>query len=213
MFQLVSASTSLIPYKVESETRQNLAQDPPYAQAKRPLPSSRARNPWSDKDLAHCQKEEDAVLERLKSIAEAIKKDGHSAAFEDVYKKIEQDIAAEVKYKEEFMTGVPQKIKELKPEEEAKKKEKREKDLEQLKLTSKAVGLDIVTRLIYQTHDEKVLYAKKKSIKAHLDQLVAEGKIKQVEEKILLPVMAGSEVKEPAPVNVAWQAVEDHTVQ
>ena len=62
----------------------------------------------------------------------------------------------------------------------------------------KYVSLDNICRGIYKTKDEKVVFAAKKSLRAHLDKLVKEGKIEV--GKGVNPVILDGEVKEAEEV-------------
>lgn len=153
--------------------------------------------------ISHRQQREDQIATILQA---ALAPSATTEALKKVMAKIEEHLAADAKYKEEFMTGVPQKIKTLEPE-EAEAKEKKKEAAKNLEVKSKALGIAIITRLIYQTHDEKLLFAAKKSIRAHLEKLVNDGKVRKVESKVEMPRIVESEVEEPEVVNEAWEWV------
>jgi len=113
----------------------------------------------------------------------------------DKYKK---DAAAEEKYKHEFLTGkewtVPEKEQEQREKQE---KEQREKDgrVEDKFKDVTFVTVALITRLIYNTNDDKLIWAAGNNIMAHLEKLEKEGKVKRV--SVTMPKIIGGKVTEP----------------
>jgi len=72
------------------------------------------------------------------------------------------------------------------------------------------VGLDNTARMIYKTKDEKIVFAAKKSLTAHLEKLVREGKVKK--GKGVNPVILDGKVAEAKEVE-GYELTEDLAVK
>lgn len=103
------------------------------------------------------------------------------------------------------MTGLPEKKKDIDEEKEKAKAEEKAKAMKLLEVEGgvKVVSLDNLCRQIYKSMDEKLLFAAKKSITAHLDKLVKEGKVKR--DRARNPVIEDAAVKDPEETEgVVW---------
>jgi hypothetical protein len=153
--------------------------------------------------ITHRQDREDQILTILKEATS--NPQSTTKALQDLVEKHETDAIAHAKYKEEFMTGLPEKKKDIDEEKEKVKAEEKARALKLLGVEGgvKVVSLDNLCRQIYKSMDEKLLFAAKKSITAHLDKLVKEGKVKR--DRARNPVIEDAVVKAPQETEgVVW---------
>ena len=162
------------------------------------IPGHEASQAHIQKYITHRNDRENQILEILKTAA--ADPQSTTKALQTLIKQFETDDIDHENFKEEFMTGTPARVAGLT---EDQKKEKKEKDAKAQKALEveqgvKYVSLDNICRGIYRTKDEKVVFAAKKSLRAHLDKLVKEGKVEL--GKGANPVILDGEVKEAEEV-------------
>jgi len=98
------------------------------------------------------------------------------------------------------MTQIPARDGGLTPAQKKAKDEAKAKAIKGLEVDGgvTVVGLDNIARMIYKTKDEKVVFAAKKSLTAHLEKLIREGKVKK--GRGLNPVILDGKVGEAKEV-------------
>jgi ribonuclease/clavin/mitogillin len=98
------------------------------------------------------------------------------------------------------MTQVPARDGGLTPAQKKAKDEAKAKAMKGLEVDGgvTVVGLDNIARMIYKTKDEKIVYAAKKSLTAHLEKLIREGKARK--GKGVNPVILDGKVGEAKEV-------------
>jgi hypothetical protein len=122
--------------------------------------------------------------------------------------KFEKDALDHENYKEEFMTQVHARDGGLTPAQKWEKDESKAKAMKGLEVDGgvRVVGLDNIARMIYKTKDEKIVFAAKKSLTAHLEKLIREGKVKK--GKGVNPVILDGKVEEAKEVE-GYELTED----
>ena len=162
------------------------------------IPGHEASQAHIQKYITHRNERENQILEILKTAAA----DTHSTtkALQALIKQFESDDVDHENFKEEFMTGAPARIAGLTEDQKKAKKEKDAKAQKGLEVEQgvKYVSLDNICRGIYKTKDEKVVFAAKKSLRAHLEKLIEEGKVEV--GKGVNPVILDGEVREAEEV-------------
>jgi len=98
------------------------------------------------------------------------------------------------------MTQIPARDGGLTPAQKKAKDEAKAKAMKGLEVDGgvRVVGLDNIARMIYKTKDEKIVFAAKKSLTAHLDKVIREGKVKK--GKAVNPVVLDGKVGEAKEV-------------
>jgi len=98
------------------------------------------------------------------------------------------------------MTQIPARDGGLTPAQKKAKDEAKAKAMKGLEVDGgvTVVGLDNIVRMIYKTKDEKIVFAAKKSLTAHLEKLIREGKVKK--GKGVNPVILDAKVGEAKDV-------------
>ena len=132
--------------------------------------------------ISHRQEREDqvvAVFHRLRS---------PSALVDDIKSLLEEydaKKATDWKSQKEYHSGKPYVPKEPTEKESVAQEEKMKARTGRLDLLASKVGqadglvsLSMLTRVVYRTGDERVIWAAKKSLRAHLDKLYKEGKVR-----------------------------------
>jgi ribonuclease/clavin/mitogillin len=158
------------------------------------IPGHDAARAHIQKYISHRQDREDQILAILKTASEDPQ--STTKALQALVEKHETDAITHAKYKEEFMTGLPEKEKDIDETKEKAKAAAKAEALKKLEVEGgvKVVSLDNLCRQIYNSMDEKLLFAAKKSITAHLDKLVKEGKVKK--DKAENPVIEDAVVED-----------------
>jgi ribonuclease/clavin/mitogillin len=158
------------------------------------IPGHEASQAHIQNYITHRNERENQILEILKTSAQDPQ--STTKALQALIKQFETDAIEHENYKEEFMTGTPARIAGLTDAQKQEKKEIDEKAQKGLKVEQGVnyVSLDNICRGIYKTKDEKVVFAAKKSLRAHLDKLIKEGKVEV--GKGINPVILDGKVKE-----------------
>jgi len=144
--------------------------------------------------ITHRQDREDQIL----NVLETASKDPQyiTKSLQELINKFEQEAIDHEIYKEEFMTQVHARDGGLTPEQKKAKDEAKEKAMKGLEIDGgvKVASLDNIARMIYKSKDEKLIFAAKKSLTAHLEKLLREGKVKK--ERGVNPVILDGKVQE-----------------
>lgn len=158
--------------------------------------------------IAHRQLREEQILAVLKSLAvDQAGPGGLKGRVQDFFarKKVQAD--KEYKEQKEFMSGKPYIVKKKTEEEKAKEKEKKAKetddkkegkgdrddkqdedddgdedkeDIRHLEFDSPGITLSLLTRLIYDTTSEPLIFAAQRPVLAHLEKLEQDKKVRKV---------------------------------
>jgi len=162
------------------------------------IPGHEAAQAHIQNYITHRQDRENQIIEVL----QAASKDPNyiTTTLQGLINKFEKDALDHENYKEEFMTQIPARDGGLTPAQKKAKDEAKAKAMKGLKVDGgvRVVGLDNIVRMIYKTKDEKIVFAAKKSLTAHLEKLVREGKVKK--GRGLNPVILDGEVGEAKEV-------------
>jgi ribonuclease/clavin/mitogillin len=158
------------------------------------IPGHEAAHSHIQNYITHRQDRENQIIEVLKTASndpQYITK-----TLQRLINKFEQDALDHENYKEEFMTQIPARDGGLTPAQKKAKDDAKAKAMKGLEVEEgvKVVGLDNIARMIYKTKDEKVVFAAKKSLTAHLDKLIREGKVRK--RRSVNPVILDGKVKE-----------------
>ena len=156
--------------------------------------------------INHRQDRENQIIEVLRTAAKDPKY--ITTTLQGLINKFEQDALDHENYKEEFMTQVPARDGGLTPAQKKAKDEAKAKAMKGLEVDDgvTVVGLDNIARMIYKTKDEKLVFAAKKSLTAHLEKLIQEGKVKK--GKSVNPVILDGKIAEAKEVE-GYQLVDD----
>jgi hypothetical protein len=143
--------------------------------------------------IDHREERENQILQILETARTDLT--STTKALQALWAKHRSDAEEHDRYKESFMTGIQARMKGLTDEEKKAKEKEVDDAMKGLEVEGgvKVVSLDNIARQIYKTPDEKILFAGKKSLLAHLNKLVQEGKV--VKGKSLNPVILDSEVR------------------
>jgi len=162
------------------------------------IPGHEASQAHIQNYITHRNDRENQILEILKTAA--ADPQSTTKALQTLIKQFKSDDIDHENFKEEFMTGTPARIAGLTEDQKTAKREKDAKAQKTLEVEQgvKYVSLDNICRGIYKTKDEKVVFAAKKSLRAHVDKLIKEGKVEV--GKGVNPVILDGEVKEAEEV-------------
>jgi ribonuclease/clavin/mitogillin len=142
------------------------------------IPGHEAAHAHIQNYITHRQDRENQIIEVLKTAS----KDPNyiTTTLQTLITKFEKDALDHENYKEEFMTQVHARDGGLTPAQKKAKDEAKTKAMKGLEVDGgvRVVGLDNIARMIYKTRDEKIVFAAKKSLTAHLEKLIREGKVK-----------------------------------
>ena len=108
--------------------------------------------------------------------------------------------AAEEKYKAEFNSGKP-----YKPKKKDEKDDKEAQDPMDVFEGQTGVTISLMCRLIFETDNEKLIFATGSSVLAHLEKLEKDGKVVRV--TVNMPKIVDGDVGE-VEAQEGWQIVE-----
>jgi endoribonuclease LACTB2 len=166
------------------------------------IPGAAASEKHIQTYIDHRQEREDQVIALFK----AIKSVGLKSKVLEVMDGYDKKRQADFKYEKEYHSGNPYmpKVKEDEVKKRAEKAEEVDKMLD--KVNGRMISIGILAHLVYKTQEEKVIWAAKKSLTAHLEKLGKEGKVKKGKVKDV-KILEG-ELKSAEEEADAWEWIE-----